>query len=144
MSLSYIRLYCSILQGSYGLESQAEKFRILGGLGNVMESHEIFFYNAERSGKVMGNFKKYTATKIFQKFYSSKRINVGHQDFNIFSHFAYIVCCVSCLTPKRFFSVVVCVYMSVDTKGQGGIVLKLFSEVIYRVGLQYTFQSFLN
>ena len=84
----------------------------------------------------------YTATS-FQKFYFSKRIGVGHQN-DVFSRLAYIVSFVSCLAPKRFFSVVVCVYRSVDTEGHGGIALYFFAEVVCRGGLHYTLQSSLN
>ena len=42
MPLFYIRLYGSMLQGSYGLESQGAKYQNLGGSGKVMESQGIF------------------------------------------------------------------------------------------------------
>ena len=46
----------------------------------------------------------------FQKLYFFKCVNVGYQNLNVFPHPAYILCSVSCQTPRRLLFVMVYFY----------------------------------
>ena len=81
-----------VFQGSYGLESQREKYQYLGRSGNVME---FFSRKLKGQGKVREKFLTYSV-KSFQELYFFKCVNLGHESVNVFPHPAYNLCSVSC------------------------------------------------
>ena len=90
---------------------------------------------------------KRDATNTFHKLYFLKLSNVSHKNFNVFSHSAYNLCSVSCITPRRFLFVELSAYKSLETEGQGELSpnnsSRWYIEVI-EVVYTSSFQTFKN